>query len=185
MASLRRVKTSRDSVVEVLAYLLRDAVAMNPNTKGANAMSEQSTIVAEATPAEGVVTDIHHHKDANGNDVVAQGKAVDCQQCNPKDEFGRDAAERTVELASKDAEAINKEVGDGKWQSYDDAMHYVIERGLAEIKRTRDAALKLYEQRTLKAKRDNWSKLLQSNPKLLQNADLIQTMLKELGVTQK
>lgn len=98
------------------------------------------------------------------------------------DKFGRDEAERTITLESDDAEAINIETEQGKWQSYGDALHYVIARGLAEIKRTRDAAMKLMEQRTLKTKRDQWSKLLQSNPALVTNADLIASMMKELGV---
>ena len=98
------------------------------------------------------------------------------------DEFGRTEAERTIELESQDAEAINNEVNDGKHQTYASALHYVITRGLAEIKRQREAARSLAEKTILKAKRDNWSKLLQSNPKLIENADLLSAMLKELGI---
>ena len=98
------------------------------------------------------------------------------------DEYGRTEGERTITLESGDAEAINTEVNDGKHKTYSDALHYVITRGLAEIKRQREAARSLAEKTILKAKRDNWSKLLQSNPKLIENADLLSAMLKELGI---
>jgi hypothetical protein len=100
-----------------------------------------------------------------------------------KDKFGRDAFERTVELTPEDAEGINREVEQGKHQSFDDGLHYVLARGFAEITRTRDAARKLFEQKMLKNKRDNWSKLLQTNPALLANADVMKSMLAELGIT--
>lgn len=98
------------------------------------------------------------------------------------DNYGRSEAERTVTLESNDAEAINLEVEQGKWQSYDDALHYVIGRGLAEVKRTRDAARKLLDARVLKTKRDGWQKLLQSNPSLVTNPEIVANMLKDLGV---
>lgn len=101
-----------------------------------------------------------------------------------RDKYGRLATERIVELESEDAEGINNEVQQGRWQTYDMALHFVLARGFAEIKRTRDAALKLFEQRQLKAKRDNWQKLMSSNPKLATNADLVNTMLRELGIVK-
>jgi Arc/MetJ-type ribon-helix-helix transcriptional regulator len=104
------------------------------------------------------------------------------QKPEEMDEYGRTESERTIELESGDAEAINNEVNDGKHQTYSSALHYVITRGLAEIKRQREAARSLAEKTILKAKRDNWSKLLQSNPKLIENNDLLQAMLKELGI---
>lgn len=100
------------------------------------------------------------------------------------DAFGRTADERTVELEEQDAEWINVETDAGRHQSYSDALHYVLTRGFAEIKRTREAAKALVEKTLLKAKRDNWDKLLQSNPALIQNQELLATMLKELGIGQ-
>jgi hypothetical protein len=101
------------------------------------------------------------------------------------DEFGRDAAERTVELESKDAESINNEVVDGRWQTYDQALHYVITRGLAEIKRQRDAAKAVAEKTLLKGIRDGWEKRLKDNPALITNPEIMKLMMAELGVIKK
>ena len=101
------------------------------------------------------------------------------------DEFGRDQAERTVELSPRDAEYIDHECTQGKHQTYDSALSYVITRGLAEIKRVRDAARMAAEKTLVKAKRDSYQKLMQSNPSLIANADFVATMLADLGVTVK
>lgn len=118
--------------------------------------------------------------------IAEQEKAVEATLEGPKqeemDEYGRTESERTIVLESADAEAVNTEVDNGKHKTFNDAHHYIFSRGLAEIKRTREAARQLAEKTLLKAKRDNWSKLLQSNPKLLENQDLLNAMLKELGV---
>jgi hypothetical protein len=106
------------------------------------------------------------------------------QKPEEMDEYGRTESERTVELESADAEAINNEVNDGKHQTYASALHYVLTRGFAEIKRTREAARALAEKTILKNKRDNWSTLLASNPKLIQNPEVVATMLKELGIAK-
>jgi len=127
------------------------------------------TAQAVATLAEGEVV----------TELVKAGVIKDEEM----DDYGRTEAERTVVLESGDAEAINTEVDAGRHKTYADAMHYVLTRGFAEIKRTREAAKALAEKTLLKAKRDNWSKLLQSNPSLIQNQDLIASMLKELGIT--
>ena len=100
----------------------------------------------------------------------------------PLDEFGRDAAERTIELESKDAEAINNEVVAGKWQTYDQALHYVIARGLAEIKRQRDAAAATAAKTILKVTRDGWRDRLAQNPALITNPEIMRLMMQECGL---
>ena len=121
--------------------------------------------------------------DVNVNEQVNAAANAEGSKPEETDQYGRTEAERTVTLASEDAEAVNTEVVDGKWKTYDDALHYVMQRGFAEIKRTREAAAKLANAKLLQAKRDQWSKLLQNNPSLIANADLVASMLKELGVT--
>ena len=120
--------------------------------------------------------------EVNTNTNVTDSPSQDGEEM---DEYGRTASERTIELESFDAEAINTEVNDGKHKTYGDALHYVLTRGFAEIKRQREAARSLAEKTILKAKRDNWSKLLQSNPKLIENQDLLKAMLAELGISKK
>jgi hypothetical protein len=100
------------------------------------------------------------------------------------DQFGRDAAERTVELSSMQAEAIDQEVTNGRWQTYDDALQHVINRGLAEIKRTREAARVLALAKATESKRKNYKALIQSNPALAVNAEFVATMMKDLGITK-
>lgn len=101
------------------------------------------------------------------------------------DEYGRDAAERTVELSPRDAEAVDAEVLKGKWQTYDDALAYVIARGLAEIKRQRDAAEAQREKSVLKTTRDLYSNMLRLNPALVADAKFVAKMIADLGVSKK
>jgi|SRR5271166_566351 len=108
----------------------------------------------------------------------------DNEHANQLDQFGRDAAERTVELTSAQAEAVDQEVSAGRWQTYDDALQHVIARGLAEIKRTRDAARTLALAKANEAKRKNYKSLIASNPALVVNAEFVATMLRDLGVTK-
>jgi hypothetical protein len=101
------------------------------------------------------------------------------------DEFGRDASERTVVLSPRDAEAIDHEVMSGKHQTYDDALAFVIARGLAEIKRTRDAAMKLAQAKLLSTKKESWKTILSQNPALAIDPKIVATMLADLGLTPK
>src|SRR5271166_1235606 len=94
----------------------------------------------------------------------------DNEHANQLDQFGRDAAERTVELTSAQAEAVDQEVTAGRWQTYDDALQHVIARGLAEIKRTRDAARALASAKLAMAKQKNYASLMQANPALIANS---------------
>ena len=100
------------------------------------------------------------------------------------DQFGRDEAERTVVLSSPHAEAIDVEVVTGKHQTYDDALEYVINRGLAEIKRARDAARKTAEANLALAKRNGYANLMKSNPALITNSEFVATMMKDLGLVK-
>lgn len=101
------------------------------------------------------------------------------------DQYGRNASERTVELNSVQAEAVDQEVTHGKHSTYDDALAYVIQRGLAEIKRQRDAARAVAEKTLIKTKRDSYANLMKSNPALITNSEFVTTMLRDLGVTSK
>jgi hypothetical protein len=118
----------------------------------------------------------------NTNDVNA---TLVNTNVNQLDEYGRDASERTVELSPRDAESIDREVTSGKHDTYDDALSYVIERGLAEIERTRKAARAAAEKTLLKTKKDSWTKMFEQNPALVTNLDIVNTMLADLGMVKK
>lgn len=112
------------------------------------------------------------------------------------DDYGRTEAERTVVLDSDVAEQINDEVDAGKHDSYADALAYVIERGFAEIKRTRDAQRKLGEQKKAAKVIAILNETLAKQPGLVQHpatlvavlkaqnawSPAVQTMLAALGV---
>lgn len=119
----------------------------------------------------------------NANPIV-NASVTESYEQNQLDQFGRDAAERTVELNSVQAEAVDQEVTIGKHTTYDDALAYVIQRGLAEIKRQRDAARAVAEKTLIKAKRDSYQHMLESNPALAANAEFVAMMLRDLGVTK-
>ena len=85
------------------------------------------------------------------------------------DEFGRTEAERTVVLSSRDAERINNEVTDGKHDTYDEALMYVIERGFKEIERQRLSALKQEGQRLVAKAMEKFNKILATTPTLVAN----------------
>lgn len=59
----------------------------------------------------------------------------------------RSSDECIVQLEVNDANAINNEVDAGGHETFDDAVHFVITRGLAEIERTRKAQAKATAQR--------------------------------------
>lgn len=101
------------------------------------------------------------------------------------DEFGRDESERTVILESQDAEFIDREVIAGEHDTYDDALHYVITRGLAEIKRTRDAADKARADKVKLAKMKSWKALLELNPALVADPNIVGKMMTELGMLKQ
>lgn len=98
------------------------------------------------------------------------------------DKFGRTEAERTITLEVDDAERVGNEVDAGKHQTFDDALHYIIERGLAEIKRQRDSLAALKEQRddarAMKALRT----AMANNPKAADDPVVLANVLKALGI---
>lgn len=142
------------------------------------ATATQQAITAPTAP---IVTNVNSSAptNANVNTPVSAKVSADATQL---DEFGRDTAERTVELSPRAAEMIDQEVTHGKWQTYDDALAHVIARGLAEIKRTREASRQLAEKSLVKAKRDGYANLMKANPSLIANAEFVNTMLRDLGV---
>jgi hypothetical protein len=101
------------------------------------------------------------------------------------DEFGRDEAERTVILSPRDAESVDVEVAKGKHDTYDDALAHVIQRGLAEIKRQRDAAEAIREKSKLKSTRDLYASMLKLNPALVADSNFVAKMIADLGVSKK
>jgi len=116
----------------------------------------------------------------NANAIAEVNESNDVM--DTRDEYGRDAAERTIELSPRDAEAINHEVELGKHDSYDDALSYVIARGLAEIKRQRDAAEANRQKSVLKAKVDSWKKLMELNPALCTDPNIVNKFMTEIGL---
>jgi len=81
-----------------------------------------------------------------------------------RDQYGRDSAERTVELKPRDAELVNQEVIAGRHQTYDDALSYVLDHGLKELIRLRKQREELKEARQLKVKANEFAKTLELNP---------------------
>ena len=98
------------------------------------------------------------------------------------DEYGRDSAERTVELQPHDAEMIDREVTAGEHQTYGDALTYVIGRGLAEIARARKAAQELKAARAVKEQGKLYSEMLKVNPALVTDPVFVAKMIAALGV---
>lgn len=130
----------------------------------------------------------------NTNNVVEQL----VNSVTAMDAYGRDASERTVELNSHVAEAANCIVEDssidvvlaqlkaefegGTPDTYDEAIGYIVYRGIAEIKRQRDAA----DANKAKAKLASTAKLYKSmlalNPALVNDPQFVQKMVAALGM---
>lgn len=100
----------------------------------------------------------------------------------PRDQYGRLQTERIVELQSQDAELVNVEVVTGKHQTYDDALHYVLSRGFAEITRARKAAEELRAARVVKEQGKLYSAMLEANPALVTDPNFVAKMIAALGV---
>lgn len=94
----------------------------------------------------------------------------------------RDEAECTVVLTEEMANAINAEVDAGKHDTFDDALEYVLTRGFAEIKRSRESQAKAAEAKKLRDTRESLNKLVGDNPALATNPEFIATMMKQLGI---
>lgn len=109
------------------------------------------------------------------------------------DQYGRDVAERTVELDSFVAEAISQlvdgnvddlamaslkaqyEGGDPK--TFDEALGYGFWRGLCEIKRQRDSAEKTRKRAAVNVERTLLKEMLKLNPALATDQNFVSKML--------
>lgn len=114
------------------------------------------------------------------------------------DAYGRDAAERTVELNPHVAAAANAVAADeafdevlvnlkaefegGKTDTYDDALGYIVYRGMAEIKRQRDAAQANKAKAKLSEQQKLFKSMLAVNPALVQDPTFVQKMITALGM---
>jgi len=94
----------------------------------------------------------------------------------------RDEAERTVVLTEAMADAVNAEVDNGKHDTYEDALEYVLARGFAEIKRARDSQQKAAEAKKLRDARESLNKLLGDKPTLALDPEFMANMMKTLGI---
>ncbi len=95
----------------------------------------------------------------------------------------RTEAERTVVLTSADADAINAEVEVGKHDTYDDALAYVIARGLAEIQRQRASAMKAEQARKAAKGKDMFNNFLRLDPTIVTQPEKLMKLLQECGLT--
>jgi hypothetical protein len=119
------------------------------------------------------------------NNVNGNVNATDNNEVEARDEFGRLASEKIVELSTRDAEEINVETEAGKHSTYDDALHYVIAHGLKEIKRLRKAAEELRQARIVKERGKLYTSMLAVNPQLVADPNFVAKMLSDLGVKSK
>jgi hypothetical protein len=135
---------------------------------------------------------------ANAEAVVTEVIAEDQEASLVLDAYGRDAAERTVELNSHVAEAANAIVEDssidtvlqqlkaefegGQPKTYDDAIGYIVYRGIAEIKRQRDAAAATKEKSKLAETKKLYKSMLAVNPALATDPTFVAKMIDALGM---
>jgi hypothetical protein len=114
------------------------------------------------------------------------------------DAYGRDSAERTVELNQHVAEAVNciveessidvvlsqlkAEYEGGEPTTYDDAIGYIVYRGIAEIKRQRDAAAATKAKSKLAETQKLYKAMLAVNPSLITDAKFVEKMVAALGM---
>ena len=116
-------------------------------------------------------------------DTNTTATSIDANGVDVMDEFGRTEAERTVILASAQAELVNAEVEAGRHESYDDALAYVIERGFAEINRQRESARKAEAARAAAKGKDRFNQFLALDPTIVTRPELLMKLLKECGLT--
>jgi hypothetical protein len=114
------------------------------------------------------------------------------------DQYGRDAAERTVELPSACAEAANRvvegesiddvlaslkaEYEGADAQTFDEAIGYIMYRGLAEIKRQGLAAEATKAKSKLAATSKAYKAMLAVNPALVNDPTFVNKMVQALGM---
>lgn len=114
------------------------------------------------------------------------------------DAYGRDASERTVELNSHVAEAANCIVEDSSIDvvlgqlkaefegaspdTYDEALGYIVYRGIAEIKRQRDAQQAAKAKSKLAETAKLYKSMLALNPALVNEPAFVAKMVAALGM---
>lgn len=98
------------------------------------------------------------------------------------DDYGRTEAERTVTLTSVQAEQINDEVGQGDHGSYEDALEYVVQRGLAEIHRARASQAKSVEARKASKAKDEFNKYLALDPSVASDPVKLMKLMQHCGL---
>ena len=116
-------------------------------------------------------------------DTNTTATSIDANGVDVMDEFGRTEAERTVILASAQADLVNAEVEAGRHESYDDALAYVIERGFAEINRQRESARKAEAARKAAKGQERFRQYLALDPTIVTRPDMLQKLLAECGIT--
>lgn len=120
--------------------------------------------------------------DTNANAEVNNANGVVTPAVEERDEFGRMASERIVELHPKDAELVNREVDDGRHGTYDEALRYIINAGVVAIANRRKQAATLRDARDLKAKQASYQIDLARNPQLITDPNFVAKMMKDLGI---
>ncbi len=115
------------------------------------------------------------------------------------DAYGRVAAERTIELNQHIAEAVAKWVdgeidetcyasikaeneGASEADTFDEALGYIIYRGLAEIKRALGAKELRKREKKAKQTQDLYQNMLKVNPALIADPKFVNKMLQDLGL---
>lgn len=115
--------------------------------------------------------------------LTTDNPTVDEQVDEQVDKYGRLDSERIVELTPDDAEAVDAEVSNGNHDTYDEALHHIIVRGLAEIKRARDNSAKIADGKELRKQRASITALLKLNPALANDPKFATIMAQAFGVT--
>lgn len=114
------------------------------------------------------------------------------------DAYGRDAAERTIELDQHVAAAANAVVSDesiddvllqlkaqyegGSPSAFDDALGYIVYRGVAEIKRQQLAQAATKAKQHLAEQQKLYAAMLKVNPALIADPTFVQKMVAALGM---
>ena len=118
-----------------------------------------------------------------------------------KDVYGRDEAERTVELNSHIAEAVSKWVdgdvdetafasikaeheGSSEADTFDESLGYIVYRGLAEIKRAIGAKELRKREKKAKQNQERFADMLRLNPALVADPTFVANMLRELEIVK-
>jgi hypothetical protein len=126
-----------------------------------------------------IAHEMSQNQDVN-NDVILDG-------------YGRDASERTVELDSYVAEAVNRVVDGAKFddcfanikaqaeggrpKTYDEALTFIVYRGLAEIKRSQDAQAKVKLGASLREQQSVLKSMLALKPDLVNDAEFAKKVM--------